>query len=184
MEQTQLQGGTDSLSAQEAEETINNLRQIEINGGQTAVFEYIHAVLNRWRMEKVKFAIAGRSATGKSTFINKIRNVKPGDDGFALPGFGDTTKTPTLYILPANDQIAFYDLPGYSSTTSKKEDYICEMNISDYDFVFIFFDNVLSEDEIWLVRELGMLGKPFALVRSKVDRTKIWSYQKSKEKLK
>jgi hypothetical protein len=62
-------------------------------------------------------------------------------------------------IHPKNDQIAFYDLPGYSSTTVKKEDYISEMKISDYDFVFIVFGNVLSEDEVWLVRALRKVGK-------------------------
>jgi hypothetical protein len=41
--------------------------------------------------------------------------------------------------------------------------------MSDYDFVFIFFNNVLGEDEIWLVGELRKLGKPFSLVRSKID---------------
>ena len=43
------------------------------------------------------------------------------------------------------------------------------MKISDYDFFFIFFDNVLCEDEVWLVRELLKLGKPFSLFRSKID---------------
>jgi ABC-type polar amino acid transport system ATPase subunit len=38
--------------------------------------------------------MTGRSATGKSTFINTIRNLKPGDDGFAMAGSGDTTITP------------------------------------------------------------------------------------------
>lgn len=70
---------------------------------------------------------------------------------------------------PKNDQITFYDLPDYSSTNLKKETYISAMKISDYDFVLIFFDNVLSEDEVWLVRELRKLGKPFSLVRSKID---------------
>jgi hypothetical protein len=41
--------------------------------------------------------------------------------------------------------------------------------MSDYDFVFIFFNYVLNEDEVWLVRELRKLGKPFSLVRSKID---------------
>ena len=43
------------------------------------------------------------------------------------------------------------------------------MKISDYDFFFIFFDNVLGEDEVWMVRELRKLGKPFSLVWSKID---------------
>ena len=131
--------------------------------------EYIDESINRWKKEQVKFAITGWCTTGKSTFINTMRNFKPGDDDFAMAGSGNTTITPTLYMHPKNDKITFYDLPGYSSTIFKKEDYISEMKISDYDFVFIFCDNVLGEDEIWLVRELRKLGKPVSLVRSKID---------------
>ena len=43
------------------------------------------------------------------------------------------------------------------------------MKISDYDFVFIFFDNDLGEDDIWLVDELRKLGKPFSPVCTKID---------------
>jgi hypothetical protein len=43
------------------------------------------------------------------------------------------------------------------------------MKISDYDFFFVFFDGVLGENDVWLVRELCKLRKPFSLVRSKVD---------------
>ena len=118
---------------------------------------------------KRKLAITGRSGTGKSTFINTIGNVKPGDDSFAKTGSGNTTLLPTLYMHPKNDQIAFYDLPGHSTIQFKKEDYISAMKISDYDFVFIFFDKVLSEDDLWLAGELRKMGKPFALVRSMID---------------
>jgi GTP-binding protein EngB required for normal cell division len=161
--------GTDNLPAEVAVNDIDILQRLAENGGPTAVSAYIDNNLNGWNKKQVAFAITGRSATGKSTFINTIRNVKPGDDGFAKTGSGNTTITPTLYMHPKNDQIAFYDLPGYSTTKFKKEDYISEMKISDYDFVFIFFNNVLSEDEIWLVGELRKLGKQFALVRSKID---------------
>ena len=87
--------------------------------------------LNRRKKESVKFTLTGRSATGKSTFMNTIRNLKPCDDGCAKTGSGDTTTKPKLYLLPKNDQIAFYDLQGYSSTIFKKEDYISAMKISD-----------------------------------------------------
>ena len=160
---------TDNLSVEDVESDINILRGLAENEGSKAMTEYINETLNRWKKEEVKFAITGRSATGKSTFINTIRNLKPGDDGFARAGSGDTTIKPTLYMHPTNDQIAFYDLPGYSSTTFKKEDYISEMKISDYDFILIFFNNVVGEDEVWLVGELRKLGKPFSLVRSKID---------------
>ncbi|CAG2247601.1 unnamed protein product [Mytilus edulis] len=62
--------------------------------------------------EKVTFAVTGRSATGKSTFINKIRDIKPSDQGYAKSGTGDTTKEPTPYQNPQNERIVFYDLPG------------------------------------------------------------------------
>ena len=174
MGQTQSKAWADekstyNLSGQDSVNDINILRRLAENEGPIAVSGYIDKSINRWKKEQVKFAITGRSATGKSTFINTIRYLKPGDDGFAKAGSGNTTITPTLYMLPKNDQIAFYDLPGYSSTTLKKEAYIRAMKISDYDFVFIFFNNVLSEDEVWLVRELRELDKPFSLVRSMID---------------
>ena len=157
---------TDNLSA---EKEIKYLRQLAEKEGLIAMSKYIKMTLNSWQTEQVKIAITGRSATGKSTFINTIRNVKPGDVGFAITGSGDTTKAPTLYIHPTNDQITFCDLPGYSSTMFKKEDYISEMKISDYDFFLIFVNNALSEDDIWMAGELRKLDKPFSFVRSKID---------------
>ena len=161
--------GTDNLSAEEAVNVIDYLRRLAVLKGPTAVSAYIDNSLNRWKGEHVTFAITGRGATGKSAFINTIRNLKPGDDGFAKTGSGNTTITPTLYKHPRNDQIVFCDLPGYGSMKFKKEDYISEMKMSDYDVVLIFFINVPSEDEIWMAGELGMLGKPFALVRARID---------------
>jgi GTP-binding protein EngB required for normal cell division len=157
---------TDNLST---EKEIKYLRQLAQKEGLMAMSKYIKMTLNSWQTEQVKIAITGRGATGKSTFINTIRNVKPRDDGFAKAGSGDTTITPTLYIHPTNDQITFCDLPGYSSTMFKKEDYISEMKISDYDFFLIFVNNVLSEDEVWMAGELRKLDKPFTFVRSKID---------------
>ena len=123
--------GTDTLSAQDPVNDIDILRRLAQKEGPIAVSQCIDKSLNRWKKEQVKFAITGRSATGKSTFINTIRNLKPGDDDFAMAGSGNTTITPTLYMHPKNDKITFYDLPGYSSIIFKKEDYINEMKISD-----------------------------------------------------
>jgi GTP-binding protein EngB required for normal cell division len=161
--------GTDNLSVHAAVNDINILRRLAEYEGPIAVSAYIDKSLHKWKKEQVTFAITGRSATGKSTFINTFRNLKPGDDGFAKAGSGGTTKRPTLYIHPKNDQIAFCDLPGYSTPKFKKEDYISEMKMSNYDFFFILFNNILCEEEIWMVGELRKLGKPFFLVRSKID---------------
>ena len=161
--------GTYNLSDQDAVNDVNILRRLIENSGPAAVSEFIDENLNRWTQEQVKLAITGRCATGKSTFINTIRNVMPRDDGFAKSGSGNTTLIPTIYLNPTNENIAYYDLPGYSSIKFKKENYISKMKISDYDFFFVFFDGVLGEDDLWLIRELRRLGKPFSLVRSKID---------------
>lgn len=167
--QTNEAQGTHSLREQVDVNEFDLLQRLAKEGGPFELFQHIKGSLNRWEKEQVKFAITGRSSTGKSTFINTIRKLKPGDDGFAKTGSGNTTITPTLYMHPTNDQIAFYDLPCYSTTKFKKENYINEMKISDYEFFLIFFDNVLGEDDVWLVGELRKLKKPFSLVRSKID---------------
>jgi uncharacterized protein (DUF697 family)/GTPase Era involved in 16S rRNA processing len=156
-------------SAEVGVDDIDILGRLAEHEGPIAMSACIDERLNRSKKGQVKFALTGRSATGKTTFLNTIRNIKPGEDGFAWAESGSTTILPRSYIHPTNDQITFYDLPGYSSFIFRKEDYISEMQISDYHFVFIFFSNVLSEDDIWLACELRKLGKPFALVRSMID---------------
>jgi hypothetical protein len=47
--------------------------------GPQMTAEFIKQHLNRWETEKVRFAVAGRSATGKSTFINTFRGIKKGN---------------------------------------------------------------------------------------------------------
>jgi GTP-binding protein EngB required for normal cell division len=134
---------TYNMSEQDAVNDLKSVGQLAENGGPVAVSEYIDERINRWKKEQVKFAITGRSTTGKSTFINTIRNFKPGDDGLAKTGSGNTTITPTVYMHPTNDQIAFYDLPGYSTTKFKKKDYISEMKISDYELKTSLFLSIL-----------------------------------------
>ena len=68
--------GTDNLSAKVEVNDINNLRRLAENEGPIAVSAYIDESLDRWKKEQIKFAISGRSATGKSAFINTIRNIQ------------------------------------------------------------------------------------------------------------
>lgn len=137
--------------------------------GPAATNAYIEENINRWKTETVLLAVSGCSATGKSTFINTLRGVKRGDNGYAEVGFGDTTMEATPYVHPDNPRIVYYDLPGVGTIEVKKENYINTMKICDYDFFFIFIDKVITEDTLWLVNELVKLGKPFCFVRSRLD---------------
>ncbi|CAC5381418.1 unnamed protein product [Mytilus coruscus] len=115
------------------------MRQIATSEGPSGVVRYIENNIDRWKNEPVKFGIIGRSASGKSSFVNLVRDVKEGAEGYAKVGRGDTTRSPTPYFHPNNKQIVYWDLP------------------------------VLEEVDVWLAKELIRMRKPFCLVRSKVD---------------
>lgn len=123
----------------------------------------------KWRNQIIKFAVTGRSCTGKSTFINLVRDVYPGDDTFAKVGFGDCTMISTEYKHPRNKHITFTDLPGFGTDTVTKKKFSDSFDLSVFDFVFIFIDSVIMEDDIWVVKKLQSLITPYCFVRSKID---------------
>ena len=125
--------------------------------------------LDRWETEEVRFAIAGKSATGKSTFINTFRGIKEDQDGFADVGFGHETEKISEYKHPVNENIIFCDLPGLSLQFTKLK-FLEMVNLSEYSYIFIFFESVLTEDDEWLAIQIQEKGIPFCLVRSKVDK--------------
>lgn len=161
-------GTNESKIATESDEMKKLKEKIE-KEGPAATSSYIEKNINRWKSEKVQFGVCGCVGTGKSSFINTVRGVRLGDVGYARVGFGDTTMTPKAYPHPDNPRIVYIDMPGVGTLMVKKENYINDMRICDCDFVFIFFDKVIIEDNLWLVGELDKLGKPYCFVRSKLD---------------
>lgn len=136
--------------------------------GPGKITDYINQHLNRWKTEKVRFAVVGRSATGKSTFINKLRGVEEGQQGFAGVGFGNKGQKITEYKHPVNENIIFCDVPGLSMKFNKLK--FQEMvNLTSYNYIFLFFESVLTEDDGWLMVQMQKKGIPFCLIRSKVD---------------
>jgi ribosome biogenesis GTPase A len=87
--------------------------------GPQKIADNMNQHLNRWKTEKVRFAVVGRSATGKSTFINKLRGVKEGQQGFAGVGFGNKGQKITEYKHPVNENIIVCDVPGLSMKFNK-----------------------------------------------------------------
>ncbi|CAC5400616.1 unnamed protein product [Mytilus coruscus] len=132
----------------------------------------------------IKFAVTGRSCTGKSTFINLVRDVYPGDETFAAVGFGDCTMIQREYMHPRNKHITFTDLPGFGTDTVIKEKFSKSINLSVFDFVFIFLDSVIMDDDIWVVIKLQALGTPYCFVRSKVDIDSLNAKDMGKTKMK
>lgn len=117
----------------------------------------------------IKFAVTGRSYTGKSSFINLVRDVYPGDETFAEVGFGGCTMIPWEYMHPRNKHVTFTDLPGFDTDTDTKEKFSKSINLGVFDFVFIFVDNFIMEDDVYVAKKLQALGIQYCFVRSKID---------------
>lgn len=149
---------------------VQKLYEIAKSEGPASVQRYLDVTLNKWKTESVKFGIIGKTNVGKSSFINAIRGVTMGNEGYAAVGRGNTTQSPTSYYHPENKNIEFVDLPGVGTVKFPKQTYIEKMKISEYDYFFIFFDTVLCEDDIWIAIQLLTLVKPFSFVRSKIDK--------------
>ena len=148
-------------------ETIDLWKRLARSGPEMTA-DYIKQHLNRWKNEKIRFAVLGRSAAGKSTFINIFRGVKEGQEGFADVGFGNTGEKITEYKHPVNENIIFCDVPGLSMKFNKSK-FQKMVKLSSYNYIFLFFESVLTVDDEWLMVQIQKKRIPFCLVRSKVD---------------
>jgi len=117
----------------------------------------------------VKLAVTGKSGVGKSSFINAIRNLKPGDQGFTTTSsYGNTTKHATVFKYPGNKKITLHDLPGFGTTQFPKHEYEERMELHKYDYDLIFVGNI-EENDIEIAKKLKEMDKSFCFVRSKLD---------------
>ena len=148
------------------EEDLSTLESILKNADPQRFIDY----MDRWRKEEMNVAVLGKSAVGKSSFINKVLGFKKGDPGFAEVGTGDTTKEPKRYQMPKNNKIALWDMPGIGTPSFKMETaYLNTIEINRYDFCLILYCTTIEEGDIWLTKQLLQRNKPFAFVRTKVD---------------
>lgn len=118
----------------------------------------------------MKIAVAGKSAVGKSAFINAIRGVNKTDKCYATEGMGDTTMEVQEFPHPKNKQIIYCDLPGYGTVTVTREKFLEKVKLLDFDMFLIFVYPVPTEDDDWLVKQLNKAGRQFCFVRAKLDR--------------
>ncbi|CAG2201865.1 unnamed protein product [Mytilus edulis] len=68
---------------------------------------YCRNKLNEVNKGIIKFAVIGRSAVGKSSFINMMLNLQAGKKCYAETGSGDTTQEMIVYKHPKNENITF-----------------------------------------------------------------------------
>ena len=114
---------------------------------------------------QVKIAITGQSGSGKSSMINGVlgQNV-------AKVGATETTFEIKSYNHNGTE---LYDLPGCGTPNFPVETYIDKCDLKSYDAAVIVTANRFMENDLWLINEMGQLGKPVFVVRTKMDEATI-----------
>ncbi|MCI4381387.1 hypothetical protein PGIGA_G00251040 [Pangasianodon gigas] len=114
-------------------------------------------------------AVTGESGTGKSSFINAIRELDKDDKGAAKTGVTETTTEPTPYEHPTMPNVMLWDLPGIGTPKFKARKYLKNMQFNRYDFFIIISSERFKENDIMLANEIKKRKKLFYFVRSKID---------------
>jgi len=126
--------------------------------------------LNSWKCIQMTIAVIGESGSGKSSFINAVRNVWDETSAAAAKvGVKETTKTITAYSHPRHKNLVYYDLPGVNTPSYPKNTYLDQIKVDDYDYFLLLSEGRFSEIDCWLADELVTRKKVFYFVRTKID---------------
>ena len=165
----------DAISPEEAgyvfiseEEGVEIREQIK-QGGLVLVKKFLDNKLAQWKKQPLNVAITGNSGTGKSSFINAVRDMTPEDEGAAKVDVIESTTVPTPYAHPKNKGLNFWDLPGVGTPNYPHDSYLERVGFEKYDFFLILCANRFTENDLWLAKMVRSKGKKFFFVRTKID---------------
>ncbi|XP_067053128.1 interferon-inducible GTPase 1-like [Acropora muricata] len=126
--------------------------------------------LERWREIEVNIGITGDSGSGKSSFINAIRELHEDDDGAAPVDVEECTEEPTAYDHPTNSKIKFWDLPGIGTLNyPDMETYVQKVQLEKYHAFLIVTTSRFTKNDSLLAEKIRSMKKSFFFVRCKID---------------
>ncbi|XP_006800674.1 interferon-inducible GTPase 5-like [Neolamprologus brichardi] len=159
-------------------EDPNNLHPEEIPGVRealekndiAAVAARIHEYLEREDNVPLNIVITGEAGSGKSAFVNALREMSDDDEGAAPTGVTETTSEVTEYPHPNYPNVTLSDLPGIGTTNFPADKYLELVGFEKFDFFIIISDTRFRENDVKLAQEIQKMKKKFYFVRSKIDR--------------
>ncbi|KAM4541305.1 interferon-inducible GTPase 5-like isoform 1-T1 [Fundulus diaphanus] len=143
----------------------------QMNRDPIAAAGMINQYLARIDDIQLNIGITGKSGSGKTSFVNAFRGMKNNDQGAALVGVNETTKTVNPYPHPKYANVILWDLPGIGTNRWKAETYVKNTGFERFDFFIIISDTHFLENDIKLAKEIQKIGKRFYFVHSKIDQT-------------
>ena len=109
--------------------------QVILNRGTSETSKWIEQLTdqnNSWEKTEVEIGILGESHRGKSTFINIIRGLKPGDPESAEVDYKECTTDVKSYTFPNNPNIKLVDCPGVGTDKFRRETYHQQIDFTRY----------------------------------------------------
>ena len=120
--------------AEQSNATINNSERSKIKEELEAGFQEVHEYLKRqcdgWKNIKITIGVIGESHSGKSSFINTIPGLRPGEPGAAAVRNRECTREPTPYDYSKNPLERLWDLPGVGTNDFPQETYVEKIKVS------------------------------------------------------
>jgi len=102
----------------------------------------------QYSAESLHFAICGPSGSGKSSLINALRGLKPGEPGAAPVGVIETTVKTTRYPDPRTvmpyPRFIWFDVPGAGTFNVPAWKYFNQQGLFIFDFIILVYDAVSS----------------------------------------
>jgi len=149
---------------------MEELQEEVDENGVSNVEEFFKKRLERWREVEVNIAITGDSGTGKSSFINTIRELCDDDEGAAEVSVVECTNVPTAYDHPTNPKIKFWDLPGIGTPNYPDlETYCQKVELEKFHAFLIFTASRFTENDLKLAKKVRSIKKKFFFIRTKID---------------
>nr|XP_033775697.1 interferon-inducible GTPase 5-like [Geotrypetes seraphini] len=148
---------------------LSDVMDLIETGDITAAASKIMKTWESVESAQLNIAITGAVRSGKSTFVNAIRDLGDKEEGSAVTGVKETTVTPTPHFHPKNPNITFWDLPRIGSRNFQAQEYLEQVNFEQYDFFIIIASGRFKSSHAELARAIQKKGKKFYFVRTKVD---------------
>uniref|UniRef100_A0A8C0WSZ2 IRG-type G domain-containing protein n=1 Tax=Castor canadensis TaxID=51338 RepID=A0A8C0WSZ2_CASCN len=165
---------------------IRNIERALQNGKLLEVIPVTRAVMERVSRTPVSIAVTGDSGNGMSSFVNALRDIGHEEETSAPTGVVRTTQTRACYSSSLFPNVVLWDLPGMGATTQSFENYLDEMQFSQYDLFIIIASEQFSMNHVKLAKTLKGMGKRFYVVWTKLDRdlsTSVLSHTQTRKNI-
>ncbi|XP_059833349.1 interferon-gamma-inducible GTPase 10-like isoform X1 [Hypanus sabinus] len=158
-----------ALSKYFSDEEVRSLQSMYSKGDVVTVILELKQKAEDLTGVKIDIAVLGDVGSGKSAFINAMRDVQSDDPEAAPTGNGEASKEPTAYYHPSLPDVQLWDLPGLNSFGFELNRYLKQVNFVSYDFYIIVSQARFRECDGELSKRIQEQQKEFYYIRSKID---------------